>query len=48
MGIVTPDIHFIGGCVNPRAVFDAVVKRKFPSLAGSGSPLVQPVAWLLY
>jgi hypothetical protein len=26
-----PGTHWIGGCVGPRAVLDAVVKRKIPS-----------------
>jgi hypothetical protein len=30
-----PDTHWIGGWVGPRAVLDAVVKRKIPSPAGN-------------
>jgi hypothetical protein len=39
--------HLIGGWVGPRAVLDAVVKRKIPSPrweSNSRSPIVQPVA----
>jgi hypothetical protein len=42
-----PDTHFIGGYVDPRAVPDAVVKRKIPSprrKSNPGTPIVQPVA----
>jgi len=28
---ITPSTHWIGGWVGPRAVLDAVVKRKIPS-----------------
>jgi hypothetical protein len=41
-----PDIHWIGGWVGPRAVLDAVVKRKIPSLRRESNPstlIVQPV-----
>jgi hypothetical protein len=31
----TPATHWIGGWVDPRAVLDAVVKRKIPSPAGN-------------
>jgi hypothetical protein len=37
----------MGGCVNPRAVLDAVVKRKIPSPrreSNPRTPIVQPVA----
>jgi hypothetical protein len=39
--------HWIGGCVGPRAVLDAVVKRKIPSPRQESNPktlIVQPVA----
>jgi hypothetical protein len=39
--------HWIGGLVGPRAVLDAVVKRKIPSLrreSNSRTPIIQPVA----
>jgi hypothetical protein len=39
--------HWIGGRVGPRAVLDAVVKRKIPSPRWKSSPrtpIVQPVA----
>jgi hypothetical protein len=39
--------HFIGGWVGPKAVLDAVVKRKIPSPhreSNPRSPIVQPVA----
>jgi hypothetical protein len=42
-----PDTHWIGGWVSPRAVLDAVVKRKIPSLRRESNlrtPVVQPVA----
>jgi hypothetical protein len=42
-----PDTHWIGGWVGPRAVLEAVVKRKIPSLcreSNSRTPIVQPVA----
>jgi hypothetical protein len=42
-----PGIHWIGGWVGPRAVSDAVVKRKIPSPrreSNSRTPIVQPVA----
>jgi hypothetical protein len=42
-----PDIHWIGGWVGPRAVLDAVVKRKIPSPRRKSNPkilVVQPVA----
>jgi hypothetical protein len=37
----------VGGCVGPRAVLDAVVKREIPSLRRESSPrtlIAQPVA----
>jgi hypothetical protein len=40
-------IHWIGGWVGPRAVLDAVVKRKIPSSRRESiprTPIVQPVA----
>jgi hypothetical protein len=43
----TPGTHWVGGWVGPRAVLDAVVKRKFPSLhreSNPRTPIVQPVA----
>jgi hypothetical protein len=39
--------HWIGGWVSPRAVTDAVVKRKIPSPCRESNPrtpIVQPVA----
>jgi hypothetical protein len=42
-----PGIHRIGGWVGPRAVMDAVVKRKIPSPrreSNHRTPIVQPVA----
>jgi hypothetical protein len=39
--------HWIGGWVGPRAVLDAVVKRKIPSSRQESNPrtsIVQPVA----
>jgi hypothetical protein len=42
-----PDTHWIGGRVGPRAVLDAVVKRKIPSLrreSNHRTPIVHPVA----
>jgi hypothetical protein len=41
-----PGTHWIGGWVGPRAVLDAVVKRKIPSprrVSNSRTPTVQPV-----
>jgi hypothetical protein len=43
----TPGTHWIGGWVGPRAVLDAVVKRKIPSPRRESNPripIVQPVA----
>jgi hypothetical protein len=42
-----PGTHWIGGWVGPRAVLDAVVKRKIPSPrreSNARTPIVQPVA----
>jgi hypothetical protein len=42
-----PGTHWIGSWVGPRAVLDAVVKRKIPSPRRESNPrtlLVQPVA----
>jgi hypothetical protein len=42
-----PGTHWIGGWVGPRAVLDAVVKRKIPSPRRESdprTPIVQPVA----
>jgi hypothetical protein len=42
-----PGTHWIGGLVGPRAVLDAVVKRKIPSPRRDSNPItpiVQPVA----
>jgi hypothetical protein len=42
-----PGTHWIGGWVGPRAVRDAVVKRKIPSLRRESIPrtlIVQAVA----
>jgi hypothetical protein len=39
--------HWIGGWVGPRAILDAVVKRKIPSPrreSNPKTPIVQPVA----
>jgi hypothetical protein len=41
------EAHWIGGCVGPRAVLDAVVKRKIPGPRRESNPripVVQPVA----
>jgi hypothetical protein len=46
---IAPGAHWIGGWVGPRAVIDAVVKRKIPSLrreSNPRTPIVQPVAQL--
>jgi hypothetical protein len=42
-----PATHWIGGWVGPRAVLDAVVKRKIPSFRRESNPrtlIVQPIA----
>jgi hypothetical protein len=42
-----PGTHWIGGWVGSRAVLDAVVKRKIPSLCRESNPrtpIVQPAA----
>jgi hypothetical protein len=42
-----PGTYWIGGWVGPRAVLDAVVKRKIPSPhreSNPRTPIVQPVA----
>jgi hypothetical protein len=42
-----PGTHWIGGWVGPRAVLDAVVKRKIPNPrreSNTRTPIVQPVA----
>jgi hypothetical protein len=42
-----PGTHWVGGWVGTRAVLDAVVKRKIPSLrweSNPRTPIVQPVA----
>jgi hypothetical protein len=42
-----PGSHWIGGWVGPRAVLDAVVKRKIPSprrKSNLRTPIVQPIA----
>jgi hypothetical protein len=42
-----PGTHWIGGWVGPRAVLDAVMKRKIPSPRMESNPripIVQPVA----
>jgi hypothetical protein len=44
-----PGTHWIGGWVDPRAVPDAVVKKKIPSSCRESNPttpIVQPVAHL--
>jgi hypothetical protein len=41
--------HWIGGWVGPRAVLDAVMKRKIPSPGRKSkhrTPIVQPVQWV--
>jgi hypothetical protein len=39
----SPGTHWIGGWVSPRAVLDAVVKRKIPiSYRDSNPPIMQP------
>jgi hypothetical protein len=41
-----PGTHWIGGWVGHRAILDAVVKRKIPSLhqeSNPRTPIVQPV-----
>jgi hypothetical protein len=46
-GEKAPDTHWIGGWVGPRAVLDAVGKRKIPSprrKSNPRTPIVQPVA----
>jgi hypothetical protein len=43
----SPSYHWIGGWVGLRAVLDAVVKRKIPSLrqeSNTRAPIIQPVA----
>jgi hypothetical protein len=35
---IAPDTHWIGGWVGPRAVLDAVVKRKIPSTRRESNP----------
>jgi hypothetical protein len=42
-----PGAHWIGGWVDPRALLEAVVKRKIPSPrreSNPRTPIVQPVA----
>jgi hypothetical protein len=42
-----PGTHWIGGWVDPRAILDAMVKRKIPSLRRESNPrtlIVQPIA----
>jgi hypothetical protein len=42
-----PGTHWIGGWVGPRAVLDAVVRRKIPSPhqeSNPRTPIVQPLA----
>jgi hypothetical protein len=46
-GETAPDTHCIGGWVGPRAVLDAVVKRKIPiprRESNARTPIVQPLA----
>jgi hypothetical protein len=46
-----PGNHWIGGWVGPRAVLDALVKRKIPSPhqdSNPRTPILQPIAWSLY
>jgi hypothetical protein len=43
--------HWMGGWVGPRALLNAVVKRKVPSPHGESNPrtpIVQPIAYSLY
>jgi hypothetical protein len=43
----SPGTHWMGGWVGPRAVLDAMVKRKIPSPlreSNPRTPIVQPVA----
>jgi hypothetical protein len=40
-----PGTHWLGGWVGPRAVLDAVVKRKIPSPGRESNPVVHPVAY---
>jgi hypothetical protein len=45
-----PGTHWIGGWVSPRAILDAVVKRKIPNPCqelNPGTPIIQPVAHLI-
>jgi hypothetical protein len=47
----SPDTHWIGGWVDPRAVVDAVVKRKIPNphlKSNPRIPIVQPVSQRYY
>jgi hypothetical protein len=42
-----PGTQCIGGWLGPRAVLDAVVKKKIPSFrreSNPGTPIIQPVA----
>jgi hypothetical protein len=46
-GEIAPGTHWIGGSVGPRAVLDAVVKRKIPNPRRESkprTPIVQPLA----
>jgi hypothetical protein len=46
-----PGTHSVGGSVGPRAVLDAVVKRKIPSSSRESNPRIpteQPVAQVTY
>jgi hypothetical protein len=50
-GVNSAGAHRIGGWVGPRAVLDAVVKRKIPSPRQESKPrtlIVQPVAQPLF
>jgi hypothetical protein len=50
-GIKAPGTHWIGGCVSPRAVLDAVVKKKIPNPhweSNLRTPIVQSIAWQSY
>jgi hypothetical protein len=47
LGEISPGTHWIGGWVGPRAVLDAVVKRKIPNPrreSNPKTPIVQPTA----
>jgi hypothetical protein len=45
-GPAAPRSHWIGGWVGPRAVMDAVVKRKIPSPRRELNPRIQATRWI--